>query len=901
MKFGRVRALWTSVSAFLLLLFLAACGGGYSGGGGGGGGGGNPPGTPSGLTATPGNGSVALSWTASSGANSYYVKRSTTSGSGYTQLANPSSASYNDTSVTNGTTYYYVVAAANGNGTSADSSQVSATPTGGTAVNVTVDVLADRHTISPFVYGVNFPTNASYITAVNTPLVRWGGNGGSTYNWKLGTSNADNDYFFEDFNFSALNNAADSFSDQFIKDVKAAGGHPLMTMVMLPWVAQSPEQSVQQGNGTNNYHWTFSVSQDGACSSITKTDQYNRDAGVNLLSDCSTTMVASPTQLNRTYFPLLDDHTQTCTSSTCAYRMDWVSDPSKGLTQAFGSTANCAVPYFAITSCHLYDMDNEIDIWGGTHVDVHPNPTTYNELRDIYLTEAGKLGTWDPQAVRFGWVSCCWEYYWNSAAGSTDKSAHSGEDFMPWWLNEIAWNDQINGARALDVFDIHAYTEASGKGLTLGQQQALTTNITRDWWDPNYTSQAWFGSISVTSNEPNDGIPFRIPRARAWANTIYPGTPLAFTEWNFAMASETDFSTALADVDAWGILGRDRVSYSTRWTASDPASSAYNSLLLYRNYDGGNSTFDPISVSATHNANAGLFSVYASTSASGNSLTMVVVNKDPANSAQVTFALTHFTASQVKTYTLSENSPNSIVAGPSQPWSGTMTFPAYSATLLVLTGSTPNVPAEEWDLNPDTIVVPANGTATLSPKLISGTGRVTLGSPISSSGITVTTTGSTVSSTQEGSIQVTAGATPGFYSYKVPATDSGSVSSSQSGWILVTKPAASLALGGNNQTGAAGSVLPVKLSVTVSNSPTGGISGASVLFTITSATGGSMTNTLVGTEKIFTGTKVIALTNSSGVASVTLTLPATAGPVTVTAEGPYGLGHPTATFNETAN
>jgi len=367
------------------------------------------------------------------------------------------------------------------------------------------------------------------------------------------------------------------------------------------------------------------------------------------------------------------------------------------------------------------------------------------------------------------------------------------------------------------------------------------------------------------------------------------------------MASETDFSTALADADAWGILGRDRVSYSTRWTASDPASPAYNSLLLYRNYDGGNSTFDPISVSATHNANAGLFSVYASTSASGNSLTMVVVNKDPANSAQVTFALTHFTASQVKTYTLSENSPNSIVAGPSQPWSGTMTFPAYSATLLVLTGSTPNVPAEEWDLNPDTIVVPANGTATLSPKLISGTGRVTLGSPSASSGITVTTTGSTVSSTQEGSIQVTAGAIPGFYSYKVPATDSGSVSSSQSGWILVTKPAASLALGGNNQTGAAWSVLPVKLSVTVSNSPTGGVSGASVLFTISSATGGSMTNTLVGTEEIFTGTKVIALTNSSGVASVTLTLPATAGPVTVTAEGPYGLGHPTATFNETAN
>jgi hypothetical protein len=45
---------------------------------------------------------------------------------------------------------------------------------------------------------------------------------------------------------------------------------------------------------------------------------------------------------------------------------------------------------------------------------------------------------------------------------------------------------------------------------------------------------------------------------------------------------------------------------------------------------------------------------------------------------------------------------------------------------------------------------------------------------------------------------------------------------------------------------------------------------------------------------------MIAPTNSSGVAGVTLTLPSAPGTVTVTAEGPYGLGHPVATFTETA-
>ena len=45
---------------------------------------------------------------------------------------------------------------------------------------------------------------------------------------------------------------------------------------------------------------------------------------------------------------------------------------------------------------------------------------------------------------------------------------------------------------------------------------------------------------------------------------------------------------------------------------------------------------------------------------------------------------------------------------------------------------------------------------------------------------------------------------------------------------------------------------------------------------------------------------MIAVTNSTGVASVTLTLPGSAQTVAVTAEGPYGLGHPVATFTETA-
>jgi len=93
------------------------------------GGGTTPPAAPTGLAATAGNAQVSLSWNASSGAASYNVKRATTSGGPYTTIATDvTSTTYNDTTVVNGTTYYYVVSAVNAAGESPNSNEASATP-----------------------------------------------------------------------------------------------------------------------------------------------------------------------------------------------------------------------------------------------------------------------------------------------------------------------------------------------------------------------------------------------------------------------------------------------------------------------------------------------------------------------------------------------------------------------------------------------------------------------------------------------------------------------------------------------------------------------------------------------------------------------------------------------------
>jgi hypothetical protein len=84
---------------------------------------------PADVAAVAGNGQVNLTWNASSGATSYNIYRATTSGAEVLVASGVKGTSFIDTNVSNGTTYYYKVAAVNGAGVSSKSSEVSATPT----------------------------------------------------------------------------------------------------------------------------------------------------------------------------------------------------------------------------------------------------------------------------------------------------------------------------------------------------------------------------------------------------------------------------------------------------------------------------------------------------------------------------------------------------------------------------------------------------------------------------------------------------------------------------------------------------------------------------------------------------------------------------------------------------
>ncbi|TVY00333.1 hypothetical protein FPZ49_33150 [Paenibacillus cremeus] len=87
------------------------------------------PAAPTNLSASAGNAQVTITWRSVAGAASYKIKRSTTSGGPYTEITSGvTGTSYKDTTVTNGTDYYYVVSTVNEGGESPNSSQAAAKP-----------------------------------------------------------------------------------------------------------------------------------------------------------------------------------------------------------------------------------------------------------------------------------------------------------------------------------------------------------------------------------------------------------------------------------------------------------------------------------------------------------------------------------------------------------------------------------------------------------------------------------------------------------------------------------------------------------------------------------------------------------------------------------------------------
>jgi hypothetical protein len=233
-----------------------------------------------------------------------------------------------------------------------------------------------------------------------------------------------------------------------------------------------------------------------------------------------------------------------------------------------------------------------------------------------------------------------------------------------------------------------------------GEQQARL-NSTRVFWDPTYTDPNFpQPNYSTDSNyTANCNVPLQapqlIPMAQAWAAKDYPGTKVAFTEFNWG--GQESINGAVAQADILGIFGAYGLDMATLWGPPDPTTQVPGLMAykIYRNYDGNNSMFGDTSLAST-SVNQGQLAVYGALRSSDNAVTVVVINKTygPLTST-LSLAGVPTTTDNVQSYLYSNANLNAIVAQPAvtvtPPTSGSTTstisnytFPAQSITLFVV-------------------------------------------------------------------------------------------------------------------------------------------------------------------------------------------------------------------------
>jgi uncharacterized protein (TIGR03437 family) len=557
---------------------------------------------------------------------------------------------------------------------------------------LTIDANANRHAISPDVYGINFywdlgtngdPKQAAYTAAaldLRPTARRWGGNGTSTYHWKYDVNNIAADWFFEvlpDTSINAANLPNGSSFNRFADQVRTSGGKIVGTIPILGWLPKARAETC-----------SFDAAKYGNQCKVDPYAKYHPFTcgnGIVYVAACGDPSVNDGKAPSNPVY-IKNDPTDAYGQYDESFQADWI----RYAVSRYGKANQGGVA--------IWSLDNEPIWWDSTHRDIHPDPYTYDEVLALDIRYAEAIKTADPTALVSGPVGDNWASLWfskkdivsgwargNYWSNPADRNAHGGVAFLAWYLQQLRAYEQQHGLRLLDYLDQHAYMAPPNIAFSPAgdsNTQAIRLDSTRVFWDPTYivSNDYWIRDVD------NNGAPVSprlIPRLREIVNQNYPGTRIGITEYNWGALD--NINGALAQADLLGIFGREGLDMATLWGPPKPTDPGAFAFKIYRNYDGLGSTFGETSVQAS-SADQGKLSVYAALRSDLN-LTVAVINKTGADLSS-TLSLANFAAgASAKVWLYSSANLGAVVPQPDVAAGAggiSMVFPANSITLLAI-------------------------------------------------------------------------------------------------------------------------------------------------------------------------------------------------------------------------
>jgi hypothetical protein len=507
-------------------------------------------------------------------------------------------------------------------------------------VTITVNTNLDKIPVSPFIYGRNesFDKPAAFYRDAGLRFARMnGGNNATKYNWRKKLTSHPDWY----------NNVYDNDWDKTSKQI--AANHPGMQVM---WAFQLLGRVASDKNHNFN-DWGYNSS------------QWWQGVGQNLAGG------GTPNEADPGGGALVEGDIN-------LYTEEWPADSTVGILNHWFGADGIGLN----KNQFLYwNMDNEPDVWNGTHDDVMTHTLLpAAEFMDKYIDVAKKARALFPEIKICGPVTTSeWQWYkWGEESIRIDGKYYC---WLEYFLKRIADEEKATGIRLLDVVDLHNYPYA--------QSNAEALQLHRMYFDKTYVYPGANGVKTILGGwDTSQTKEYIFQRINDWLIKYFGvnhGIKLGLSEWG--PSSSDPNICSLVYGSALGTFANNGVELFSPWSWNV---GMWETLHLYSRYSKG---FSVSSTSSLENT----VSAYTTVNETADSVTVIIVNRDMNAARNVTVNLSGINvndgdyptlqlaslpaAETFKSHTQNALKANSVFVGSN---SLNISVPALSTTAILL-------------------------------------------------------------------------------------------------------------------------------------------------------------------------------------------------------------------------
>lgn len=269
-----------------------------------------------------------------------------------------------------------------------------------------------------------------------------------------------------------------------------------------------------------------------------------------------------------------------------------------------------------------WSMDNECDVWNGTHDWVMPTLISASEFMDRFIDLAKKAKALEPDIKICGPVTTSeWQWFkWSNESIRIDGKYYC---WFEYFIKRCADEEKASGVRVLDVFDIHHYPYAPTDADAL-QNHRIFYDKTYDYPGANGLNTINGGWDTSSKKE------YIFQRINDWLTKYFGennGIKLGLSEWSPG-PSEANLASVIYATHL-GLFANNGVEYFTPWSWMD---GMWETLHLFSKNA---KKYGVSSVSSNENT----VSAYTTVNENSDSTTIIIVNRDMKAARNVTVDL----------------------------------------------------------------------------------------------------------------------------------------------------------------------------------------------------------------------------------------------------------------------